>query len=110
MNIIFNESSFWFQVYVFVLMWYQIHCGFSGSALVDDFNLLAFNTIYTSLPPIVYAIVDQCVPEHLLMKHPPLYRRAQRGKVYTSFSYLYCIIEALWQSLAQFYVPFAVSV
>ena len=90
-------------------MWYQIYSGFSGNALVDDFNLLGFNTVYTSLPPIIYGIVDQSVPDYVLMKNPSLYKRGQKGKIYTSYSYFISILDAIWQSLVQFFIPYAVS-
>lgn len=90
-------------------MWYQIYSGFSGSAFVDDTNLLGFNLFYTSLPPIVFGIVDQCAPDHLLMANPRLYHRVACSHVYKSYSYFICIIDGLWQSLVQFYIPYGVS-
>ncbi len=70
-----------FQVYIFMLMWFQIFNGFSGITMVDDLNLMFFNLIYTSLPPIMFGALDQCVSDELLMRFPQLYKRGPRDEV-----------------------------
>ena len=49
--------------------------------MVDDLNLMFFNLIYTSLPPIMFGALDQCVSDELLMRFPQLYKRGPRDEV-----------------------------
>ena len=49
--------------------------------MVDDLNLILFNLVYTSLPPIVFGIFDKDVPADLLMTRPALYRQGIVGLV-----------------------------
>ena len=37
--------------FVFVIFWYQLYCGFSGSVMIDQIYLSLFNLMFTSLPP-----------------------------------------------------------
>ncbi len=64
-----------------MLMWYQIFCGFSGGVPIDDLNLIAFNLVYTSLPPIMMGVFDKCVPEEALINTPKLYMTGVKGQV-----------------------------
>jgi hypothetical protein len=40
------------QNFVFVIFWYQLYCGFSGTVMVDQIYLMFFNLFFTSLPPL----------------------------------------------------------
>ena len=70
-----------FQVFVLLLMWFQIYSGFSGAPFTDDLNLIFYNLIYTALPPIVFGILDQDVSDDLLMSRPDLYKEGAMGLV-----------------------------
>ncbi|KAI0216378.1 putative phospholipid-transporting ATPase VD [Lamellibrachia satsuma] len=93
-------------VFVFLLMWFQMFSGFSGSIMVDELNLIFFNIFYTSLPPLVLGIFDKNAPGHILEKEPQLYKQGPLGKVYKKTSYIISILDALWQSLVLFFVPY----
>ena len=66
---------------IFVLFWYQIYCMFSGQNHIDQIYLIVFHLLFTSLPPIVLGILDQDLPENVLMSHPRLYKQGPQNKV-----------------------------
>lgn len=56
------------QTFVFLVFWYQLYCGFSAMVMIDQLHLMAYNLMFTALPPIVmgewnflYNIVYNCV-------------------------------------------------
>ena len=68
------------QVFVMMVLWYQLFNGFSGSYMMDQINLLIFN-FYTALPPLMTGIFDQSVRDSVLMAKPKLYRESQNSVV-----------------------------
>lgn len=42
-----------------VLFLFQFFCGFSGQPLVDELSASAYNVVFTSLPPLVLALLDR---------------------------------------------------
>jgi magnesium-transporting ATPase (P-type) len=45
----------------FLLFYYQFYCGFSGQSMVDDISAAAFNVVFTSLPILLFAVLDRPV-------------------------------------------------
>lgn len=37
---------------MFLIFWYQLYCGFSGSVMIDQMYLMLYNLVFTSLSPI----------------------------------------------------------
>lgn len=68
-------------MYVNLLFWYQFFCGFSGSVMTNSWVLILFNVVFTSVPPLVYGVLDQDVQAETLLKVPELYKAAQSSKV-----------------------------
>ena len=64
-----------------MLLWFQIYNGFSGGVFLDDINLIMFNLVWTSLPPIVLGIFDQDISDKALYMKPPLYKQGPKCKV-----------------------------
>lgn len=93
-------------MFVALLFWYQIYNGFSGSNAIDDISLILFNLIFTSLPPIINGIFDQCLPENVVLSRPILYQLGQLGKSYTRRLFWISILDAFYQSLVLFFVPY----
>lgn len=38
--------------FVFLIFWYQLSCGFSGTIMIDQMYHMLYNLFFTSLPPI----------------------------------------------------------
>ena len=55
----------------FMLFFYQFYCGFSGQSLVDSISAAAFNVIFTSLPILLYSVLDRPVHNlNTLLRYP----------------------------------------
>uniref|UniRef100_A0A1A8SL41 Phospholipid-transporting ATPase n=1 Tax=Nothobranchius rachovii TaxID=451742 RepID=A0A1A8SL41_9TELE len=93
-------------MYVNLLFCYQFFCGFSGSVMINSWVLIFFNLIFTSVPPIIYGILDRDTPSDALMKRPELYRAARTTKVYAPSTFWINVLDAVYQSLACFFVPY----
>uniref|UniRef100_A0A8C7H670 Phospholipid-transporting ATPase n=1 Tax=Oncorhynchus kisutch TaxID=8019 RepID=A0A8C7H670_ONCKI len=69
-------------MYVNLLFWYQFFCGFSGSVMTNSWVLIFFNLLFTSVPPLLYGILDKDVSADTLIKLPELYKSGQNSKAY----------------------------
>ncbi|KAM6075954.1 phospholipid-transporting ATPase VD isoform 2-T2 [Chlamydotis macqueenii] len=68
--------------YVNLLFWYQFFCGFSGTSMTDYWILILFNLLFTSVPPIIYGVLDKDVSAEILMQLPQLYVMSQKSVTY----------------------------
>ncbi|KAM3594317.1 uncharacterized protein V6R79_005735 [Siganus canaliculatus] len=93
-------------MYVNLLFWYQFFCGFSGAVMSNAWVLILFNLVFTSVPPLVYGVLDQDTPAETLMEQPELYHAAQNSKLYVPSRFWLNILDAFYQSLACFFVPY----
>ncbi|NWI88627.1 AT10B ATPase, partial [Pitta sordida] len=60
--------------YVNLLFWYQFFCGFSGSAMIDYWQMIFFNLFFTSVPPLFFGVLDKDVSAETLLALPELYK------------------------------------
>lgn len=93
-------------MYVNLLFWYQFFCGFSGSVMTNAWVLILFNLIFTSVPPLIYGVMDKDIPVDVLMAHPELYQTARSSKAYDPLRFWLNILDAFYQSLICFFVPY----
>ncbi|KAM6912187.1 phospholipid-transporting ATPase VD [Xenentodon cancila] len=93
-------------MYVNLLFWYQFFCGFSGSVMINSWVLILFNLVFTSVPPIIFGILDQDTPAEMLMKLPELYQALQSSKVYVPSTFWISVLDAFYQSLVCFFLPY----
>lgn len=90
--------------FVFVLFWYQLYCGFTGTVMVDQIYLMLYNLMFTSMPPLVLGIYDRVASPGVLLSMPHLYKRGRLGLVYQSYTFWITIADALYQSIVIFYI------
>ncbi|XP_041668855.1 probable phospholipid-transporting ATPase VD isoform X2 [Cheilinus undulatus] len=95
-------------MYVNLLFWYQFFCGFSGSVMTNSWVLIFFNLLFTSVPPLIYGVLDKDVPADTLMELPELYQDTQSSKVYVPSMFWITVLDAFYQSLVCFFVPYFV--
>ncbi|KAK2825809.1 hypothetical protein Q5P01_020023 [Channa striata] len=93
-------------MYVNLLFWYQFFCGFSGGVMTNSWVLIFFNLLFTSVPPLIYGVLDQFMSADTLMWLPELYQVAQTSKVYGSYMFWITVLDAFYQSLVCFFVPY----
>ncbi|XP_071327266.1 phospholipid-transporting ATPase VD isoform X2 [Trachinotus anak] len=94
------------MMYVNLLFWYQFFCGFSGSVMTNSWVLILFNLLFTSIPPLIYGVLDQDLPADTLMGSPELYQAAQTSKVYVPYMFWITVLDAFYQSLICFFIPY----
>ncbi|KAL4641868.1 putative phospholipid-transporting ATPase VD [Arapaima gigas] len=92
--------------YVNLLFWYQFYCGFSGSTMTNYWVLIFFNLLFTSAPPLLYGILDRDVSADILQHLPVLYQAGQLSQAYLPSTFWYTMLDALYQSLICFFVPY----
>uniref|UniRef100_A0A4W6EUY5 Phospholipid-transporting ATPase n=1 Tax=Lates calcarifer TaxID=8187 RepID=A0A4W6EUY5_LATCA len=93
-------------MYVNLLFWYQFFCGFSGSVMTNSWVLILFNLLFTSVPPLIYGVLDQDTPADTLMASPELYQATHTSKVYVPCMFWITVLDAFYQSLICFFVPY----
>ncbi|XP_074530462.1 phospholipid-transporting ATPase VB [Halichoeres trimaculatus] len=94
--------------YVNLLFWYQFFCGFSGTAMIDYWLMIFFNLFFTSLPPIMFGIMDKDVSAEMLLGVPELYRTGQGEGEYNFATFWVSMLDAFYQSLVCFFIPYLV--
>ncbi|XP_028444605.1 probable phospholipid-transporting ATPase VB [Perca flavescens] len=92
--------------YVNLLFWHQFLCGFSGSAMIDYWLMIFFNLFFTSVPPIMFGIMDKDVSAEMLLGVPELYRTGQGAGEYTFTTFWVSMLDAFYQSLVCFFIPY----
>ncbi|KAM8765454.1 phospholipid-transporting ATPase VB isoform 1-T1 [Rhynchonycteris naso] len=92
--------------YVNLLFWYQFFCGFSGSTMIDYWQMIFFNLFFTSLPPLVFGILDKDVSAETLLALPELYKSGQDSECYNLLTFWISMMDAFYQSLVCFFIPY----
>ncbi|XP_065553846.1 phospholipid-transporting ATPase VD isoform X4 [Lathamus discolor] len=92
--------------YVNILFWYQFFCGFSGTSMTDYWILILFNLLFTSVPPIVYGVLDKDVSAEVLLQLPQLYMMSQKSLAYLPSTFWITLVDAFYQSIVCFFVPY----
>ncbi|XP_051487523.1 phospholipid-transporting ATPase VB [Apus apus] len=92
--------------YVNLLFWYQFFCGFSGSTMIDYWQMIFFNLFFTSVPPLLFGILDRDVSAETLLGLPELYKNGQNSEIYKLSTFIITMVDAFYQSLICFFVPY----
>ncbi|XP_050761559.1 phospholipid-transporting ATPase VB [Gymnogyps californianus] len=92
--------------YVNLLFWYQFFCGFSGSTMIDYWQMIFFNLFFTSMPPLLFGVLDRDVSAETLLGLPELYKNGQNSEIYKLSTFIITMLDAFYQSLICFFVPY----
>ena len=85
-------------------LFYMFYTNYSAQTLFESTFLVLYNTIYTSVPVMIYAVLEQNIPEKTLMSNPRLYKQ-NRGNALMSRHYLVkWILLGIWHSLVSFFM------
>ncbi|KAM5207294.1 phospholipid-transporting ATPase VA isoform 1-T1 [Hipposideros larvatus] len=93
-------------MFVGLLFWFQFYCGFSASAMIDQWYLIFFNLLFSSLPQLVTGVLDKDVPADVLLTEPQLYRSGQNMEEYRPRTFWVNMADAAFQSLICFFIPY----
>ncbi|RVW87875.1 putative phospholipid-transporting ATPase 7 [Vitis vinifera] len=61
------------------LFYYELYTAFSGEVLYDDWYMVLFNVMLTSLPVISLGVLEQDVSSEVCLQFPALYQQGQRN-------------------------------
>uniref|UniRef100_A0A0D9UZM9 Phospholipid-transporting ATPase n=1 Tax=Leersia perrieri TaxID=77586 RepID=A0A0D9UZM9_9ORYZ len=92
--------------FVLVLFWYVLYTAFTLTTAITEWSSLLYTVLYTSLPTIVVGILDKDLSKETLLAYPKLYGSGQRDEKYNVNLFVLNMLEALWQSLVIFYIPY----
>ncbi|XP_055463485.1 phospholipid-transporting ATPase VA [Psammomys obesus] len=93
-------------MFVGLLFWFQFYCGFSASAMIDQWYLIFFNLLFSSLPQLVTGVLDKDIPADMLLREPQLYKSGQNMEEYKPRAFWLNMVDAAFQSLVCFYIPY----
>ncbi|KAJ8479625.1 hypothetical protein OPV22_023352 [Ensete ventricosum] len=91
-NIAFGLTIFYFEAYT----------GFSGQSVYDDWYMLLFNVILTSLPVISLGVFEQDVSSEVCLQFPALYQQGPRNLFFDWHFALRLLF--VWGSVATWYL------
>ncbi|KAG8385149.1 hypothetical protein BUALT_Bualt03G0011700 [Buddleja alternifolia] len=86
------------------LFYYNIFTGFSGQDLYDDWYMVMFNVLLTSLPVISLGVLEQDVSSDVCLQFPALYQEGQRNICFSWKRIIGWISNAILTSLSVFIV------
>lgn len=93
-------------MFVALIFWYQFYCGFSGSAMVDQWYLVFFNLMFSAFPQLIIGTLDKDVSAETLQLLPQLYMNGQNSEEYKPYMFWMNMIDAFYQSLVCFFIPY----
>uniref|UniRef100_A0A8C6E327 Phospholipid-transporting ATPase n=1 Tax=Moschus moschiferus TaxID=68415 RepID=A0A8C6E327_MOSMO len=93
-------------MFVGLLFWFQFYCGFSASTMIDQWYLIFFNLLFSSLPQLVTGVLDKDVPADVLLAEPQLYQSGQNMEEYRPRTFWLNMADAAFQSLVCFFIPY----
>ncbi|XP_047231171.1 phospholipid-transporting ATPase VA [Girardinichthys multiradiatus] len=93
-------------MFVATVFWYQFYCGFSGSAMIDQWYLIFFNLMFSAFPQLITGTLDKDVSEETLQQLPQLYVNGQNSEEYKPYMFWMNMIDAFYQSLVCFFIPY----
>lgn len=68
---------------------YQFYCLFSQQTLYDSVYLTLYNICFTSLPVLIYSLLEQHIDPHVLQSKPTLYRDISKNRLLSMKAFLY---------------------
>ncbi|PIA36567.1 hypothetical protein AQUCO_03300037v1 [Aquilegia coerulea] len=77
------------------LFYYQFCTSFSGDVIYDDWYMVLFNVILTSLPVISLGVLDQDVSADVCLQFPALYQQGQKNIYFSWTRIIGCVSNGL---------------
>ncbi|KAF5745527.1 ATPase E1-E2 type family protein / haloacid dehalogenase-like hydrolase family protein isoform 2 [Tripterygium wilfordii] len=93
-NIAFGLTLFYFEAFT----------GFSGQSVYDDWYMLLFNVVLTSLPVISLGVFEQDVSSEVCLQFPALYQQGPRNLFFDWYRILGWMVNGLYTSLVIFFL------
>ncbi|OVA12384.1 Cation-transporting P-type ATPase [Macleaya cordata] len=84
------------------LFYYELHSSFSGEVIYDDWYMVLFNVVLTSLPVIALGVFEQDVSSDVCLQFPAIYRQGQSNIHFSWKRIIGWISNGVFASLAIF--------
>ncbi|PNI38206.1 ATP11A isoform 7 [Pan troglodytes] len=89
--------------FIFPQFLYQFFCGFSQQTLYDTAYLTLYNISFTSLPILLYSLMEQHVGIDVLKRDPTLYRDVAKNALLRWRVFIYWTLLGLFDALVFFF-------
>ncbi|RGB34694.1 hypothetical protein C1646_701333 [Rhizophagus diaphanus] len=88
------------------LFWYQFFCGYSTTIVFEYTYTLFWNLFFTCVAVLSIGVFDRDVPDNVATEVPELYKRGINQEAYTMLTFLYYMLEGIYQSVICFFVSY----
>ncbi|KAG7503320.1 putative phospholipid-transporting ATPase IH isoform X1 [Solea senegalensis] len=89
--------------FIFPQFLYQFFCGFSQQPLYDTAYLTLYNISFTSLPILLYSLMEQHINMEILKKDPSLYRDIAKNSLLRWPIFIYWTILGVYDAIVLFF-------
>uniref|UniRef100_A0A669C6J4 Phospholipid-transporting ATPase n=1 Tax=Oreochromis niloticus TaxID=8128 RepID=A0A669C6J4_ORENI len=89
--------------FIFPQFLYQFFCGFSQQPLYDTAYLTLYNISFTSLPILLYSLMEQHINMDILKKDPCLYRDIAKNSLLRWPTFIYWTILGVYDAIVMFF-------
>uniref|UniRef100_A0A8C4T819 Phospholipid-transporting ATPase n=1 Tax=Erpetoichthys calabaricus TaxID=27687 RepID=A0A8C4T819_ERPCA len=90
----------------FVHIWFSFFNGFTSQPAYENWFITLYTVMYTSLPVLSMALLDQDVSCHASLKKPKLYWIGQEQQLFNLRVFAVTVLQALLTSLTLFFIPY----
>ncbi|XP_014267680.1 phospholipid-transporting ATPase IH isoform X2 [Maylandia zebra] len=89
--------------FIFPQFLYQFFCGFSQQPLYDTAYLTLYNISFTSLPILLYSLIEQHINMDILKKDPCLYRDIAKNSLLRWPTFIYWTVLGVYDAIVMFF-------
>uniref|UniRef100_A0A3P9JDQ9 Phospholipid-transporting ATPase n=1 Tax=Oryzias latipes TaxID=8090 RepID=A0A3P9JDQ9_ORYLA len=89
--------------FIFPQFLYQFFCGFSQQPLYDTAYLTLYNISFTSLPILVYSLMEQHINMDILKKDPSLYKDVAKNSLLRWPTFIYWTVLGVYNAIVMFF-------
>ncbi|XP_054127488.1 phospholipid-transporting ATPase IH isoform X2 [Melozone crissalis] len=89
--------------FIFPQFLYQFFCGFSQQTLYDTAYLTLYNISFTSLPILLYSLMEQHVSPETLKREPSLYRDVAKNALLRWHAFIYWTFLGVFDAVVFFF-------
>ena len=93
--------------FAFIMFYYQFYNGYSGQALVDSITAGMFNVVFSSMPILLFAVLDRPVGSlTAFIRYPQLYNKRDNNSLSTLSFWKSGILQGIIHAAVNFFVPY----
>jgi len=78
---------------------YSISAGWSGQSMYEPWSMTVFNVVFTALPIMFFALLDQDVPAWAVFVKPQLYKTGHTCYYFNSYVFLHWMLSGIWHAM-----------